>query len=72
MPNAPRPSAAAQKRELAEIDKDLLDCTTLVAVDRCANHWTEVARKDGWSPDYKQAAAAKFAARREALQKEAA
>lgn len=72
MPNAPRPSAAAQKRELSEIDKDLLDCQTLVAVDRCATHWKDVANKDGWSDDYKKAAAAKFAARREALHKEAA
>ena len=44
-PGVKPPSAASQKRELAEIDKDLLDCTTLVAVDRCATHWKKVANE---------------------------
>lgn len=70
--NAPRPSSASQKRGLADIDKDLLDCHTAVAVDRCASQWKDIAVKDGWSFEYKQEAAAKFAAKREALQKEAA
>ena len=72
MPNAPKPSAASQKRGLSDIDNDLIDCTTVVAVDRCAAQWKEIAMKDGWSPDYKRAAAEKFAAKREQLQKEAA
>lgn len=72
MPNAPKPSAASQKRKLADIDNDLIDCQTVVAVDRCAAQWKEIAIKDGWSADYKQAAAAKFAAKREQLQREAA
>lgn len=72
MPNAPKPSAASQKRELSEIDKDLADCHTIVAVDKCAAYWRDVAAKDNWSRDYKQAAADKFEARRNAVQKEAA
>ncbi|NTE87250.1 Rad52/Rad22 family DNA repair protein [Agrobacterium rubi] len=71
MPNAPRPSAAAQKRELSEIDKDLVDCHTIVAVDRCAAHWKDVAIKENWSRDYKQAAAEKFEARRLSVQEAA-
>lgn len=71
-PSATRPSAASQKRELSEIDKDLADCHTIVAVDKCAAHWRDVAAKDNWSRDYKQAAADKFEERRNAVQKEAA
>lgn len=71
VPNAPRPSAASQKRELTEIDKDLADCHSIVAVDRCAAHWRDVAAKDNWSRDYKQAAADKFEARRQAVQEAA-
>lgn len=72
MPNAPKPSAASQKRSLVDIDNDLIDCNTVVAVDRCAAQWKEIAMKDGWSADYKRAAADKFAAKREQLQREAA
>jgi hypothetical protein len=69
--SAPKPSAAAQKRGLADIDKDLLDCHTAISVDRCASQWKDIAVKDGWSVEYKQEAAARFAAKRETLQKEA-
>lgn len=72
MPNSPKPSAASQKRDLEEIEKDLIDCGSLAAVDRCASQWKDKAIKDGWSSEYKQAAAAKFAARRNYLEKEAA
>lgn len=71
-PQSARPSAAAQKRGLNDIDKDLLDCHTVVSVDRCASQWRDISIKDGWSVEYKQEAAAKFAAKRETLQKEAA
>ena len=66
-PNAPKPSAASQKDALKQIDDDLLDCKTLTAVDQCAAHWKDVAVRDNWSVDYKQMAAAKFAAKREQI-----
>lgn len=69
-------SAAQQKRGLTEIDNDLLDCATVAAVDQCASEWQQKAINEGWSKDYKLAAAAKFQAAREniikAQQKEAA
>lgn len=67
MPGVKPPSAAAQKRELVEIDNDLVDCLTLVAVDRCATHWKNVATEKGWSVEYKQEAAKKFEEKRVAL-----
>lgn len=66
---SPKPSAAHQKRELDEIQKELLDCNSIVAVDNCAKSWQFIAKRDGWSRDYIDAAAKLFAARREAIQK---
>ena len=66
-PNAKQASAASQKRDLAQIDNDLLDCKTLVAVDRCASHWKKVANENNWSVDYKQEAAKKFEAKRQEI-----
>lgn len=62
-------SAADQKRGLAEIDKDLADCISIVAVNKCADDWQSIARRDGWSKDYRTEAAKKFEARRIAVQK---
>lgn len=69
---ASKPSAAHQKRQLEEIDKELLDCNSVVTVNACAESWKHIATRDGWSRDYKQAAAEKFEARRHAVAQEAA
>lgn len=66
-PAAKPASSAHQKRELEEIERDLLDCRTIDAVNRCADAWKELAEKQGWSRDYKQEAAKKFEARRVVL-----
>ena len=57
-------SAAEQKRQLAEIDKDLLDAHSILDVKRVADIWQAIAVRDGWSRDYKLAAKEKFDAAR--------
>lgn len=57
-------SAAEQKRQLAQIDQDLLDCHSMADVNKCAEIWKVIAGRDGWSKDYKIAAADKFGAAR--------
>lgn len=57
----PKPiSAAEQKRQLLEIDRDLLDAHSIVDVKRVADIWQVIATRDGWSRDYKLAAKDKF------------
>jgi hypothetical protein len=57
----PKPiSAAEQKRQLAEIDRDLLDAHSILDVKRVADIWQTIAVRDGWSRDYKLAAKVKF------------
>ncbi len=68
----PKASAASMKRGLEEIEKDLLDCATVGDVNKCAKVWGSLMDRDGWSRDYRDIAAPKFGARRDALQKEAA
>lgn len=63
-------SAAAQKRQLADIDQDLLDCHSVADVNKCAEIWRHIADRDRWSRDYKIAAREKFQARREELEKQ--
>lgn len=60
-------SAAEMKRGLEEIDRELLDCHSVVAVGRCADGWQHIAKRDGWTKDYKELAASKFQARRVTL-----
>lgn len=61
----PKPiSAAEQKRQLLEIDKDLLDAHSIIDVKRVADIWQVIATRDGWSRDYKLAAKEKFDAAR--------
>ena len=57
-------SAAEQKRQLAEIDKELLDCKSVQMVNKCADGWKFIAKRDGWSKDYVMEAAKKFEERR--------
>lgn len=65
----PKPvSAAEQKRGLEEIERELLDCATLMAVDKCAEGWRFIAKRDGWSKDYLAIAGDKFKARKAAIQ----
>lgn len=69
-PAEPKPtSAAEQKRQLLEIDKDLLDAHSDADVKRCAEIWQSIATRDNWSRDYRIAAKEKFDARRELLRK---
>lgn len=60
-------SSAEQKRQLAEIDKDLLDCHSEADVKRCADIWQSISTRDGWSRDYKVIAKEKFDAKRAEL-----
>lgn len=62
-------SAAAMKRGLDEIERELLDCASIVAVEKCAAVWRHIIKRDGWSKDYIAAAGDKFAARKAALAK---
>jgi DNA recombination protein Rad52 len=59
-----RTSSAAQKRGLADIEKELLDCHSLIAVGKCADAWKFIAKRDGWSKDFLQEAANRFQRRR--------
>lgn len=65
----PATSAAEMKRGLAAIEDDLTDCASIAAVDKCAEAWKHIARRDGWSKDYIAVARDKFAARRAAITK---
>jgi hypothetical protein len=60
-------SSAEQKRGLEAIEADLLDCGSLVEVNKCAKIWASIMDRDGWSKDYRDIAIPKFAKRREAL-----
>lgn len=61
------PSFAHQKRELSAVDKDLLDCNSLVAVDQCAVEWGRKMKAELWGDDFRNEVGKKFSARREAL-----
>lgn len=61
-------SSAAQKRGLADIEKELLDCHSLIAVGKCADAWKFIAKRDGWSKDFLQEAANRFQRRRAELE----
>lgn len=65
----PKPaSSAEQKRGLADIEKELLDCNSIVAVGKCADAWKFIAKRDGWSKDFMQEAANRFQRRRAELE----
>lgn len=67
--NEPKPiTAAEQKRQLEEIDKDLLDAHTTGDVKRLFDIWFSLAERDGWSKDYWDAARRKFAAKRKEIE----
>lgn len=62
-----RVSAAQMKRGLEEIQKDLLDCNSIADVNKCAKIWAGLMDRDGWTKDYRDIAAPKFAARRQEI-----
>ncbi len=65
---APKPiSAAEMKRGLEAIDQDLLDCPTIAEVNKCAKIWASIMDRDEWTKDYREIAAPKFQARRDAI-----
>lgn len=67
-PAPKKPSAAEMKRGLEEIERELLDCETIMAVDKCAEGWRHIAKRDGWTRDYLTVAGEKFAARKKAIE----
>lgn len=64
---AAKPSAASMKRGLEEIERELLDCHSTVAVETCAATWRHILKRDGWTKDYIAAAGDKFNARKAVL-----
>lgn len=67
--NEPKPiTAAEQKRQLEEIDNDLLDAHTVGDVTRLFDIWLNLAERDGWSKDYWDAARRKFAAKKKEVE----
>lgn len=70
-PNTKSISAAKMKDGLAAIDADLLDCKTIADVNRCAEIWQTIIKRDQWSKDYRDVAAPKFQARRDEITKAA-
>lgn len=64
----PKPTSAAEmKRGLEAIDQDLLDCPTIAEVNKCAKIWASIMDRDEWTKDYREIAAPKFQARRDAI-----
>lgn len=60
-------SAAEMKRQLLAIDADLLDCHSIADVNKCAEIWRHITKRDGWSRAYKEAASQKFQAARDRI-----
>lgn len=66
--NEPKPaSAAEQKRQLDEIEKDLIDANTPADVKKLVDIWASIAERDGWSKDYWGEALRRFKSRRDSL-----
>ena len=64
----PKPiSAAEMQRGLEEIERELLDCNSAVAVEACAASWRHIIKRDQWSKEYITAAGDKFNARKAVL-----
>lgn len=67
-PHKKKITAAEQKRQLEEIDKDLLDAHTTGDVKRLFDIWLSLAERDGWSKDYWDAARRKFSAKKKEIE----
>jgi hypothetical protein len=64
-------SAAEQKRQLVEIDNDLLDTKSEIDVKKLVDIWASIAERDGWSKTYWDEALRKFKERRDTLREAA-
>jgi len=64
---AAKPSSASMKKQLEEIDRELLDCHSILAVDNCAKGWAHIMKRDGWPKDFIECAKPKFQQRRDAI-----
>lgn len=60
-------SAASQKSQIDEIEKDLLDARTEGDVTRLVDIWASIAQRDGWSQDYWNEARRRFARKKTEL-----
>lgn len=65
--DASRPSSASMKKQLEEIDRELLDCHSILAVDTCAKTWAHIMKRDNWPKDFIDCAKPKFQQRRDAI-----
>ncbi len=63
----PKASSASQKKGLLDIDADLIDCHSILDVDKCAKVWAEIMKRDGWAKDFIDIARPKFQARRDEI-----
>lgn len=64
-------SAAEQKRQLDEIEKDLVDAHTEADVKKLVDVWGAIAERDGWSRDYWDEAMRRFKRKRDAIREAA-
>lgn len=64
-------SAADQKRQLEEIEKDLLDAHTEADVKKLVDVWGAIAERDGWSRDYWDEAMRRFKRKRDSVREAA-
>lgn len=64
---AEKPSSASMKKQLEEIDRELLDCHSILAVDTCAKTWAHIMKRDNWPKDFIDCAKPKFQQRRDAI-----
>lgn len=60
-------SAAEQKRQIDEIEKDLLDAKSPADVKKLVEIWASIAERDKWSADYWNEALRRFKSRRDEL-----
>ncbi|WP_206678109.1 hypothetical protein [Martelella limonii] len=63
-----KPSSASMKKQLEEIDEDLVDCVTIADVDKCAKVWGNIMKRDQWPKDFMDCVPPKFKQRRDAIQ----
>jgi hypothetical protein len=61
-------SAAENKRQLEQIDRELIDCRTPGDVVKLLNYWADEAQKSGWSKDYWDEARRRFSRRKKEIE----
>lgn len=60
-------SSAEMKRQLEEIERDLLDVTTGAEWTKCGLVWSAIMERDGWPEDFREVARAKFETSRDRI-----